>query len=107
MAAFLIVHRREIRDARRLAEYAKGIDETIARFGGQVVARADGFEVLEGAWQPGRKGDDSRPERVTMIRFPDMAALEAWYGSDEYAPLKRIRQEAAVCDVVAVEGGAA
>lgn len=104
MAAYLIVHRRDIKDTARLKQYADGVDDTIARYGGRAVVRADGFEVLEGAWQPGLKADDSRPERVTVIEFPDMTALKRWYDSREYAPLKRIRQEAAKCDIAAAEG---
>jgi uncharacterized protein (DUF1330 family) len=71
------------------------VDSTIARYGGKPVARADGFEVLEGGWHAGRKGDDSQPERVTAIEFPDMGRLKAWYTLKEYALLKSVRQEAA------------
>jgi uncharacterized protein (DUF1330 family) len=104
MAAYLIVHRHEINDTERLKKYAEGVGDTIASYGGTVVVRADGFEVLEGDWHPGRKGDDSHPELITVIQFPDISALKAWYDSDAYAPFKQIRREAAVCDVVAVEG---
>ena len=107
MAAYLIVHRREIVDPERLKEYSNGINATIARFGGRVVVRADRFEVLEGDWHPGRKGDDSHPERITVIEFPDMARLKAWYDSPDYAPLKAVRQASAVCDVAAADGGPA
>ena len=104
MAAYLIVHRRDITDPERLKEYSKGINATIEKFGGKVVIRSDRFEVLEGDWHPGRKGDDAQPERITVIEFPDMDALRSWYGSEDYGRLKHIRQASAVCDVVAAEG---
>lgn len=104
MSAYFIVHRRQITDPDALKAYRRGVHESIAKFGGRPVVRADGFDVLEGDWQPGRHEDDSRPERVTVIEFPDMAALKRWYGSDEYAELKSIRQNSAVCDVIAVAG---
>lgn len=104
MAAYLIVHRREISNPDLLKQYRDGIDESIAKFNGRVVVRADGFEVLEGDWQPGRTHDDAQPERVTVIAFPDMEALNRWYTSEDYARLKAIRQESSVCDVIAVEG---
>ena len=104
MVAYLIVHRREILDPEQLKEYSRGINESIERFGGKVVVRADRFEVLEGEWHPGRKQDDSEPERLTVIAFPDMPALKTWYQSDDYARLKSIRQKSAVTDVAAVEG---
>ena len=42
-------------------------------------------------------------ELITVVQFPDMTALKAWYDSDEYAELKSIRQQSAVSDAVAVE----
>ena len=104
MAAYLIVHRREITDPEQLKAYADGVQETINKFGGTVVVRADSFKVLEGEWHSGQKANDRMPERVTIIEFPDMQRLNAWYNSDEYARLKLIRQNSAVSDVVAVEG---
>lgn len=106
MAAFLIVHRRNIKDSETLKEYAKGVDSTIKAFGGEVVVRSDNFDVLEGPWTPGKKDVDSRPERITVVKFPDMAALKSWYDSDEYAEFKAIRQSSADSDVVAVQADA-
>ena len=104
MAAYLVVHRREITDPAQLKAYADGVQETINKFGGTVVVRADSFKVLEGQWHSGQKADDRMPERVTIIEFPDMQRLNAWYNSEDYARLKLIRQNSAVSDVVAVEG---
>ena len=103
MTAYLIVHRREITDPERLKEYSNGVQATIEKFGGRVVVRADRFEVLEGEWHPGRKGDDTHPERITIIEFPDMKALKSWYGSGDYAGLKAIRQASSTSDIAAVE----
>jgi uncharacterized protein (DUF1330 family) len=105
MSAFFIVHRQSITDPDRLKDYKNGVDETIRRFGGKVVVRADGFQVLEGDWHPGEKGDDTEPGRVTIVEFPDMAALQSWYDSPDYAPLKEIRRSATICDAVAVDSG--
>jgi uncharacterized protein (DUF1330 family) len=105
MTALLIMHRHEITDPGKLKEYRKGVGETIARHGGKVLARQDGFEVLEGDWHPGQRGDDSEPERVTVIQFPDMKTLRSWYDSDEYEPFKKIRTESSTADVIAVEAG--
>ena len=103
MTAYLIVHRREITDPECLKEYSNGVQATIEKFGGRVVVRADSFEVLEGEWHPGRKGDDTHPERITVIEFPDMNVLKSWYRSEDYAPLKAIRQASSVSDIAAVE----
>ncbi|MEX2454111.1 MAG: DUF1330 domain-containing protein [Rhodospirillaceae bacterium] len=104
MAAFLIVHRRDITDSDKLKRYAQGVEGTIDAFGGEVVVRSDNFDVLEGNWRPGKKDLDARPERITVVKFPDMAALQSWYESDAYAEFKAIRQSSSNSDVVAVQG---
>lgn len=104
MSAYLIVHRREITDPEALKAYSEGVGATIVKFGGKVLVRADAFDVFEGDWQPGRKAVDSKPERIVVIEFPDMASLKAWYGSEDYAELRAMRQSSSESDFVAIEG---
>lgn len=104
MPAYLIVHRREITDSDGLKAYGEGVGATITKFGGKILVRSDSFDVLEGDWQPGQKAVDTKPQRIVVVEFPDMPALTAWYGSDDYAPLKAIRQNSSSSDFVAVEG---
>lgn len=105
MPAYLFVHRRKITDAESLKRYDH-VEETIDRFGGKVLIRSDEFLVLEGQWHSGSRSDDRRPERITVIEFPDMAQLRRWYDSQDYANLKEIRKENSASDIVAVEGAA-
>ena len=106
MPAYLIVHRRQINDPQSLKRYDR-VEETIGKFGGKVLIRADEFLVLEGNWNSGSRTDDARPERITVIEFPDMPQLRRWYESQDYARLKEIRTDKSASDVVAVEGAAA
>jgi uncharacterized protein (DUF1330 family) len=103
MPAYLIVHRRKITDPENLKQY-DNVEDTIGKFGGKVLIRSDEFLVLEGRWHSGSHRDDSRPERITVIEFPDMAQLRHWYDSQDYAKLKEIRKENSASDIVAVEG---
>jgi uncharacterized protein (DUF1330 family) len=105
MPAYLLVHRRKITDGDGLKRYDH-VEQTIGKFGGKVLIRADEFLVLEGNWHSGSRTDDGRPERITVIEFPDMAQLRRWYDSQDYAALKEIRRENSASDVVAVEGAA-
>lgn len=102
MPAYIVAHRQQVTDTDGLKKYDH-VDASIEKFGGEVVIRADSFDVLEGDWRPGRKKDDSHPERITIIRFPDMAALRRWYDSPDYSELKHIRQQSSKSDVIAVE----
>ena len=39
-----------------------------------------------------------------IIEFDDMDKARAWYASDEYRPLKALRQEAVDCNGMLIEG---
>ena len=51
--------------------------------------------MLEGQWDP---------ERLVVLEFESIGRLREWYDSPEYAPLKRLRGEAAATQFVVVEG---
>ena len=51
--------------------------------------------MLEGEW-------DTR--RIVVIEFPDAAAARGWYESEEYAPLKALRQGASDTSILLVDG---
>lgn len=104
MPAYLIVHRREITDSEALQAYGEGVGATIDKFGGKILVRSDAFDVIEGDWQSGQKAVDTKPQRIVVVEFPDMASLRAWYDSDDYAPLKTIRQNSSLSDFVAIQG---
>ena len=94
MTAFLYVNI-EITDPAGFEPYGAQVPSTIARFGGRYLARGGPGQRLEG---------DMPLRRQVLLEFPDMAALQAWYGSEEYRPLLEIRQRCSIGDVVAFEG---
>ncbi len=57
--------------------------------------RGGDFEVLEG---------EDRPRRLIVMEFPEMAALNGWYDSAEYADLRAMRRNSSRSNLVAVEG---
>jgi uncharacterized protein (DUF1330 family) len=82
MPAYLIVLRR-ITDRAIFEGYRAKVGPVIAQFGGRFLTRGGSHEVIESmGW---------RPEGVAIIEFPDMATLDAWYASPDYAPLKALR----------------
>ena len=47
----------------------------------------------------------SKPtQRIVVMEFPDMDAARGWYESEDYAPLKALRQSASDTNIVLVEG---
>ena len=95
MAAYFIYARTEITDEAKSREYSRQAVPQIQQFGGQVLAARGAVEVLEGEWQP---------QSVTVLRFDDMEALKTWYESPEYAPLKQMRLDSNIGDIIAIEG---
>ena len=84
MAAYLIAEH-VITDAAKFDEYRTKVSPMIAKHGGRYLTKAGSHRLPEGGhWQP---------ERVVIIEFPDMAALNSWYTSPEYQPLIALRKE--------------
>ena len=52
-------------------------------------------QALEGEWTPAYP---------VIIEFDSRERAQAWYDSEEYAPLKRLRQSAVTCNGVLIEG---
>lgn len=95
MPAYVIATVTEAWDQDKLVEYRRRNTDAVERHGGRFVARGGRHEVLEG---------DSAPLRIVVIEFPDLDAARGWYGSEDYAPLRALRQSASVTDIVVVEG---
>ena len=53
------------------------------------------MEVLEGDWDT---------SRIVVIAFPDMTIARGWYESEDYAPLKALRQSASDTNIILIDG---
>jgi len=83
MPAYLIVEHTII-DAPRFERYRAEVGPMVARHGGRYLTKGNSHTFPEGGhW---------RPERVVIIEFPSMEALNAWYTSPEYQPLIALRR---------------
>ena len=97
MPVFVIADVREVRDLETLVEYRRRNTDAVANHGGRFIARGGAVDVLEGPWPW---------ERCVVMEFPDADAARAWHGSEEYAPLKAMRQAASTTQIILVEGTA-
>jgi uncharacterized protein (DUF1330 family) len=90
MAAYLIgqviVH-----DQERFAPYVERTSALIARYGGEVLDVVRAIEVVEGEWPIGAL--------TALVRFPDEAALRAFWNSPENAEMKDLRHTTAKSNV--------
>ena len=98
MPAYLIVEHR-ITDPTKFEEYRTKVGPMIAKYGGRYLTKGGSHRVLETKhWLP---------DRVAIIEFPDMAALNTWYDSPEYQPLIALRHAAVNMDkdmMITLEG---
>lgn len=94
MSAYLIADI-AISDPQAYEEYKRAASASIAQYGGRYLVRGGTHKVLEGQWQP---------TRLVVLEFPDMATLDAWYQSNEYALAVPHRLASATSDIVAVQG---
>ncbi len=90
-----VINDMEVTDPALLEEYKKLSPATVAQYGGRFLARGGTMEVLEGAWQP---------KRLVILEFPSLAQAKAWVNSPEYAPARRVRQQASRSNLVVVDG---
>ncbi len=95
MPAYCLVDVRQVHDPEKMEEYKARAPETVEAHGGRYLAVGGATEVMEGEWAP------SLP---VLIEFPTLEAMRLWYDSEAYRPLKRLRREAAECDMVFVDG---
>jgi uncharacterized protein (DUF1330 family) len=65
-----------------MQRYATPVIAQLAEAGAELLAVTPTPAVLEGEW-PGNW--------TVLIRFPSLAAAEAWYNSPAYAPYKALR----------------
>jgi uncharacterized protein (DUF1330 family) len=94
MPAYVIVDI-EVHDPVRYEEYKRLAAPTVAAHGGRYVVRGGPAEVLEG----GRT-----PHRVVVLEFASLEQARAWWGSDDYAPAKALRQACAGTEMILVAG---
>ena len=95
MSAFFLFDNIEVRDPDKLAEYAEKVAPVVASYGGRYRVVGGVAHTLEGRW---------KPTYPVIIEFDSLRQAEAWYHSEDYAPLKRLRQGAVTCNGVLIEG---
>ena len=82
--AFVVAAHR-MRDLVAFQPYAEQVGAVVQRFGGRFLARSGKAEML---------GGDFVSDRAVIIEFPRAADAVAFYVSDVYAPLMKIRHAA-------------
>ncbi len=95
MPAYLIVDTK-IENADEYEKYKALAKPLLEKAGGIYHARGGALDVVENElWSP---------TRLVIVEFPDMATARAFADSEDYAPVKAIRNANAKCTTVIVDG---
>ena len=94
MPAYLLV-RANVTDMEQYAEYMKLTPAIAEKYGGQFLIRGGDKVILEGP---------DAPERIVMLKFDSIEAIERMYNSDEYQAAIKVRENAADASFIAIEG---
>ncbi|PKN85252.1 MAG: DUF1330 domain-containing protein [Chloroflexi bacterium HGW-Chloroflexi-8] len=94
MTAFVVVEI-QIIDPENYEMVKKLTPPIVAQYGGKYLARGGETLTLEGQWNP---------KRLVIIEFDSMDQAKAWWNSNEYTPVKQMRQQFAITNMVLTEG---
>lgn len=85
MSSFIIVHT-TVKDPDKYQSYASSAGATLSAFGGEMAMKGKMVRTLIG---------EHNSQATAVIKFPDQAAIEAWYSSENYQALIPNRDAAA------------
>ncbi|WP_431275819.1 DUF1330 domain-containing protein [Variovorax ureilyticus] len=94
MSAYIIANV-QVTNPTQYEEYKKWSSEAMKAHGAEVCVRGGKVEVLEGDWHP---------ERIVILKFPDVEAARKFNSSPEYSKARASRQGAAIMRMIVVEG---
>ncbi len=85
-----------VTDPETFAKYAGLVPASSGSFGGKYLVRGpDKCEPAEGDWNP---------KRFVLAEYKDVDTIKAWYYSDEYKELTKLRQSASTGSLLVAEG---
>lgn len=94
MPAYLIANV-EIKDADKIKAYLAATPEVLNKYGAQFLVRGGEIWIAEGNWNP---------KRMVVVEFESLEKAKAFWNSNEYKPLKALRQSAAYTEMIIVQG---
>ena len=95
MSAFFFFDNLKVHDPEKLETYVREVAPVVEQYGGRYRVVGGAATVVEGDWQPAYP---------VIIEFDSADQARSWYESDEYRPLKALRQSAVDCHGVLIEG---
>ena len=76
-------------------EYIKQTSLIVKKYEGEFIVRGGNFKNVFGKWEYAR---------TVVIKFPSYETALNWYNSDEYKPVRKIREENSEGNIIIIEG---
>jgi len=80
-----------IRDEQAFGRYAEAVGATVQQYNGETIAVNRSPDALHG---------NTAADVCVVQKWPSLDAVQQWLDSPEYAPLKQLRDEAAMDDLL-------
>ena len=76
-------------------EYIKQTSPIVKKYGGEFLIRGGKYKKVLGNWNYAR---------TVVIKFPTYQKALDWYNSNEYMPVRKIREDNSEGNVILIEG---
>ena len=94
MAGYVIAQI-EVTNPDKYKDYLANVTDIITKFGGEFLVRGGNFKLVEGEWSNSRN---------VVIKFPSYEKALEFYNSEEYKPVRQIRLDNSVGNVIIIKG---
>ena len=76
-------------------EYLNQVTTIVKKHQGDYIVRGGKSDVVLGKWDY---------QRTVVVKFPSYEAAIQWYNSEDYAPIKKIREDNSEGNCIIIEG---
>ena len=94
MSAYIIVQI-NITNKEHYKKYLEKVTKIAKKYGGEYIIRGGNCRTLLGEW---------KYERTVVIKFSSYNIAMKWYNSEEYAPVRKIREDNSNGNIVIIDG---
>ncbi|PPR47415.1 MAG: hypothetical protein CFH19_00454 [Alphaproteobacteria bacterium MarineAlpha5_Bin9] len=94
MSGYLIAQVNIINDE-PYEDYKKRTGKVVKKYGGEFLVRGGKYTKVLGDWDFAR---------TVIIKFASYEKALEWYHSDEYKPIKKIREDNSIGNVIIIQG---
>ena len=84
-----------VKNSENYKEYIEKVTPIVKKFRGEYIVRGGRSENVEGIWPY---------QRTVILKFPTYEMVKKWHNSEEYKPIRKIREDNSECNAIIIEG---